>query len=167
LIELEPESLHYACDVRGIGESMPDTCNANSFFTPYGCDYFYAIHGMMLDLPYLGQKTYDLLRVLDWLGSHGHEQVHLVAKGWGTLPATFAALLSPRVSRVTLRNALTSYAELAETADYDWPLATLLPDVLSEFDLPECYAALEEKHLRSIDPWDARPRPTRQPTTNQ
>jgi dienelactone hydrolase len=161
LVESERDVPFYSCDVRGIGESMPDTCNANSFFTPYGCDYFYAIHGIMLDLPYLGQKTYDLLRVLDWLASHGHEQVHLVAKGWGALPATFASLLSPLVNRVTLRNALTSYAELAETADYDWPLATLLPGVLSEFDLPECYAALEEKQLRSMDPWDARPRTDR------
>jgi dienelactone hydrolase len=157
LLDSNGEASQYTCDVRGIGESMPDTCNANSFLTPYGSDYFYAIHSLMLDLPYLGQKTYDVLRVLDWLTSHGHEQVHLVARGWGALPATFAALLSDRVTQVTLKNALTSYADLAETPDYDWPLATLLPGVLAEFDLPDCYEALASKHLRRTDSWGARP----------
>jgi hypothetical protein len=32
---------------------------------PYGSDYFYAIHALMLDSPDVGQKTYDVLCVLD------------------------------------------------------------------------------------------------------
>jgi dienelactone hydrolase len=149
----------YTCDVRGIGDSMPNTCGDNTFLTPYGCDYFYAIHSLMLDLPYLGQKTFDVLRVVDWLAAQGHEQIHLVAKGWGALPATFAALLTDHVAQVTLKHPMSSYASLAETADYDWPLATLLPGVLAEFDLPECYAALEPKGIQLLEPWGARPSP--------
>jgi hypothetical protein len=78
----------YTVDVRGIGESRPDTCDENSFFELYGSDYFYAIHSIMLDRPYVGQKTHDVLRVLDWLGGIGYDEVHIVAKGWGALPAT-------------------------------------------------------------------------------
>ena len=92
LMEAEPESPIFACDVRGIGESLPNTCHPDSFHRPYGCDYFYAIHSLMLDRPYLGQKTYDVLRVLDWLASMGHSDIHLVGCGWGALCATFAAL---------------------------------------------------------------------------
>ena len=110
---------------RGAGEgragdarSTPATCAAsasrgrtpaaaNQFLAPYGSDYFYAIHGLMLDRPYVGQKTFDVLRVLDWLADVGHKEVHLVAKGWGAIPATFAAVLSDAVTRVTLKNALT------------------------------------------------------------
>jgi dienelactone hydrolase len=155
LLKAEPDSVLYTCDVRGIGESQPNTCNQNSFLNPYGCDYFYAIHSIMLDRPYVGQKTFDVLRVLDWLKNCGHEQVHLVGAGWGSLPAAFAAVLSDTVEQVTLKNALTSYADIAESRTYAWPLSSLVPDVLKSFDLPDCYRALNKKKLRQIEPWDA------------
>lgn len=37
----------------------------------------------------------NVLRVLDWLNAWGYGHVHLAAKGYGALPSTFAALLSP------------------------------------------------------------------------
>jgi hypothetical protein len=157
LIEAEPQAAFFACDVRGIGESQPDTCGENQFLLPYGSDYFYAGHSLMLDWPYVGQRAFDVLRVLDWLKSYGHTEVHLAAKGWGAIPATFAALLADSVARVTLKNGLRSYTAIAESEDYGWPLATLLPDVLATFDLPDCYRALEPKALRQIDPLGAMP----------
>jgi len=155
ILAAEPDSAFYACDVRGVGESRPDTCGANTFLTPYGSDYFYAIHSIMLDRPYVGQKTHDVRRILDWLAeAGGHQEIHLVARGWGALPATFAAVTAPsRVTQVTLKNALTSYAELAEADNYKWPLSSLLPGVLSRFDLPDCYRALQAKTLKQIEPW--------------
>jgi hypothetical protein len=155
IIESEPNSPVFTCDVRGIGESQPDTCGVNSFLQPYGSDFFYAMHSLMLDRPYVGQKTHDVLSVLDWLAAIGHDDVHLVAKGWGALPATFAAVLSDQVKQVTLKNALTSYRDIAESEDYAWPLSTLLPNVLSRFDLPDCYQAIQAKKLRQIEPWGA------------
>ncbi len=156
LLKAEPGATFYACDVRGIGESRPDTCGKDQFLAPYGSDYFYAIHGIMLDTPYVGQKTFDVLRVLDWLKSCGHAEVHLVGRGWGSLPATFAALFADPVTQVTLKNALTSYREVAESETYDWPLSSFLPGVLEAFDLPDCYRALRAKGLRQIDPWGPR-----------
>jgi dienelactone hydrolase len=155
LLSAHPELPFFTCDVRGIGESMPDTCGADSFDKPYGCDYFYAIHSLMLDRPYVGQKTLDVIRVLDWLKASGYDNIHLVANGWGALPATFATLLSESVQQITLKHALQSYAVLAETEDYRWPLATLLPNVLSHFDLPDCYEALQSRQLTQIEPWGA------------
>ncbi len=153
LVAASPDVPFFTCDVRGIGESQPDTAQPNSFHHPYGSDFMYAIHGLMLDRPAVGQKTFDVLRVLDWLASLGHTDVHLVGKGWGALPATFAALQHESVTRVTLRNALTSYSAIAESEEYSWPLSALLPDVLAHFDLPDCYAALEAKGLTQIDAW--------------
>jgi hypothetical protein len=75
-----------------------------------------------------------------------------VAKGWGTIPATFAAVLSGDVKRVTLKHALTSYSDVAEAVDYDWPLSSFVPDALKTFDLPDCYRALEAKGLTLVDP---------------
>lgn len=151
----------FTCDVRGIGESRPDTGGNNAFLTPYGNDYFYAAHSIMLDRPYVGMKTHDVLRVLDWIRSFGHKQVHLVAKGWGALPATFAALLHPTVRQVSFKNAMTSYTEVAEAELYGWPLSCFLPNVLAHFDLPDCYRALRDKNLKIVEPWGANPPGTR------
>jgi len=159
LSKTEPDAAFYAVDVRGIGESRPDTCGEDSFFDLYGSDYFYAIHSIMLDRPYIGQRTFDVLRILDWLRSIGHEEIHLVGRGWGALPATFAAILSDDVRQVTLKNALTSYSDIAQSQDYAWPLSSLVPNVLAAFDLPDCYKALQARRLRQVEPWgpDAKP----------
>jgi len=152
LLEASPDAVLYACDVRGIGESRPDTCGSDQFLAPYGSDFFYAIHSLMLDRPYVGQKTHDVLAALEWLSSFGHRSIHLAAKGWGALPVTFAAVLSKRVSRVTLKNALTSYTDAAQTEAYKWPLSAFVPNVLESFDLPDCYRELERaKRLQLVE----------------
>ncbi|MDB6137677.1 MAG: hypothetical protein JWO94_749, partial [Verrucomicrobiaceae bacterium] len=155
LIKVEPEAAVFACDVRGIGDSQPNTCGTNTFLQPYGCHYFYAAHSQMLGFPLLGQRTFDVLRVVQWLIASGHEEVHLAGRGWGALPAAFAALLSDKVKQVTLKNALTSYADLIADEDQKWPFATTLPEVLKRFDLPEVYAALAGKGLKNLEPWGA------------
>jgi len=154
LIARYPDSTFYTCDVRGIGESEPNTTN-RGFDTPYGSDYFYAVHSVMLDYPYVGQRTYDLLRVIHLLKSVGHTQIHLAGRGLGAIPATFAALLADSVTQVTLKNAPTSYGDIAQNERYGWPLSALIPGVLTHFDLPDCYAALTRKNITQIEPWSA------------
>jgi hypothetical protein len=156
LIDADPQAAFYTVDVRGVGDSEPQTTSLDDR-GEYSTDYFYSSHALMLDYPYVGQRTYDLLRVLDWLHGWGHEQVHLAATGHGALPATFAALLSDHVLNVTLKHALTSYSEIAEARDYNWPLSALLPGVLNSFDLPDCYRELKKKNLALVDPWSANP----------
>ena len=151
VMQSEPKSPVFACDVRGIGESLPGTCSPGSFHTPYGSDYFYAIHSLMLDRPYLGQKTFDVLRVIDWMESIGHTDIHIIGRSWGALAATFASVMSDTVKQVTLKQPLASYTAIAEAEHYDWPLAQMLPNVLAKFDLPDCYAALKSKGLRRVD----------------
>ena len=155
LIAASPDAAFYACDVRGIGESQPDTCGADQFLKPYGSHYFYAAHSVMLRRPLPGQRTFDVLRVIQLLHAAGHQEVHLAGLGWGALPAAFAAMLGEHVTQVTLKNALTSYGDLIENEDYKWPYAIMLPDVLKYFDLPDCYAELQSKKLRMIEPWGA------------
>lgn len=148
-----PEIPVFACDVRGIGESLPNTCGLNSFNDPYGCDYFYSIHGLMLDRAYLGQKTWDVLRTLQWMKSFGYDEIEIVASGWGALSASLAAVLAPSmlgdcVASVALHRALESFHALAIDEVYDMPLAYLPLGVLKHFDLPDCYAALPNlKHI--------------------
>ncbi len=154
LIDADPAAAFYTCDVRGIGDSEPRTTSLNSS-DEYTTDYFYSSHGIMIDYPYIGQRTFDVLRVLDWLAASGHADIHLAARGQGALPATFAALISDRVNRVTLKNALSSYAVIAEAKDYRWPLSALPAGVLARFDLPDCYRELKNKNLTLLEPWGA------------
>lgn len=145
LIEANADAACFSCDVRGIGESQADTCNDPSFESAYGADYFYAAHSLMLSRPYVGQKTWDVMRVLDWLGSFGAADVHLVAKGWATPLATFAALFREQVTQLTLHDPPASYQQIAESEHYDWPLSAAPAGVLAHFDLPDCYRALQAR----------------------
>jgi hypothetical protein len=150
----EPDAPLFACDPRGVGESYPLATNRDPA-SYYGAPYFHAACGLMFDYPVAGQRTHDLLRVIDWLKDNGHDDVHVIARGWGAFPATFAAVLHDAVTQVTLKHALASYAVVAETESYNFPLPVLIPSVLKAFDLPDCYRALEGKKLRQIAPVNA------------
>lgn len=154
IIAGEPNAAIFACDVRGVGESNA-VLSTSSAPAKGGIDYFHAGVGLMFDYPMAGQRTHDLLRVLDWLRDCGHTEVHLVARGLGSIPGTFAAVLHAGVTQVTLKHALTSYADIAEAERYQWPLSALVPGVLNSFDLPDCYRELGKKSLRQIDPVSA------------
>jgi len=149
----------FAVDLRGVGESQPNTCGPGDYFSLYGADYFYTSYQIMLGEPYVGRRTHDVLAVLDWLESFGYSRVHLAARGFGSLPAVFAALLDERIKQVTLKNAPLAFAEWAETEYMQWPVSSCLPRVLEKFDLPDCYRFLQGKKLRLIEPWDAEMRP--------
>jgi dienelactone hydrolase len=150
------DSVFYACDLRGIGDTQPDSCGANQFDRPYGSHYFYAAHSFMLGRPLVGQRAGDLLSVISWIVSHGHREIHLVGNGWGALPATFAALNHDAVNKVTLRNALSSYECIVDDPDYRWPDAMMIPGILRWMDLPDLYAALEPKNLLITDAWGSK-----------
>lgn len=145
LIEQEGDKVPvFTCDVRGVGESLPQTAGG----TPhgyYGADYFYAAYANMLSRPYLGGKTHDVLRVLDFLGKYGWTQVHLASKGRGCLPGGFAALLDDRVKSVTLRDPLESWHHVATDEHYEWPLSHMIFNVLKTWDLPDVWGALKPR----------------------
>jgi hypothetical protein len=109
----------------------------------------------MLGQSYPVQRAFDILRVIAWLKACGREHIHLAANGWGTIPATLAAVLSDDVKQVTFKHALTSWTEIAETEHYNWPLSSFVPGVLKQFDLPDCYRALASKALKQIQPLNA------------
>jgi cephalosporin-C deacetylase-like acetyl esterase len=139
----------FTCDTRGVGDSQPDTCGPASFRKPYGSEYFYSIHGLMLDRPLLGQRVFDGLRVLQWLESLGYKSVHLMGMGRGALLATLLGTLSDSVKRVLLKQAIPSWSSIAETEYYELPLANILFNVLEDYDLPDCYRALKAKGLEN------------------
>lgn len=137
----------FSCDVRGIGESLPNTCGINTFDNPYGCDYFYSVHGLMLDRPYLGQKVYDVLRTVQWIQSFGYQEIDLIGNGWGAIIGTLAACVTPSIVAIHSHNRIESFASIAQSEDYDLPLAYLPLNLLAEFDLGDCDRILSAREV--------------------
>ena len=145
----------FALDVRGSGESQPNTCGLDTFLAPYGCDYFYAYLHSMYGESYVGRRVFDLLRVIDLLEKHGYKSLHLAGCGWGGPIALMTAVIDSRVKHLTLKNTLWAYEDLALDEDYIWPLSGVIKGVLKHFDLPDCRKALGKK-MTETQPWNSR-----------
>ncbi len=143
----------YACDLRGIGQTLSNTRVGYSI--DHNTEYFYGMLSNMVDEPLLGKRTYDLLSILNWLESIGHTDITILGNGWGCQPATFASVLNDNVKKVILKNALRSYSDVAESTFYNWPISAFPMNVLHHFDLPDCYRELNRKNIEFIDRWDA------------
>lgn len=144
IAEAAEGTLVVACDPRGVGDSLPGTAGHRAH-DYYGADYFYSAYANMLGRPYLGGKTYDVLRTLDLLVSRGWTDVHLASKGIGCLPGGLAAFLDERVKKVTLHSPLESWHSIATEEDYQWPLSHMIFGVLRKWDLPEVWSALKPR----------------------
>ena len=131
-----------ACDVRGVGESLPITAGERPD-DYYGADYFYAAYGLMLDRPYLGGKTLDVLRVLDMLEAAGWHEIDVAGRGRSCLPAAFAAILRDEVVSLALHDRPASWHAVVTDEHSAWPLSHSLFGPLARWDLPDVWRALE------------------------
>ena len=148
----------YLLDARGLGESRAD--EAGEFFHPYGMDYMFHGHELLLGESWLGKRVHDVLSTIDLLVAEGAKRVTLSGRGQGAVLAAFAALLHDRVQQVTLRGAPLSYQARAQAPLVSWPAANFIRDVLSNFDLPDIYKALGRR-LSLDEPWDVLMQPLR------
>ncbi len=147
--DLCPDQPLYALDVRGLGESRAEK---DGFFHPYGMDYLFHGHALLLGESYLGRRVYDLLRTLDLLTDSGARKIHLYGRGQGALLALCAGLLHPQTGHITLKNAPLSWIEWTRAPLVFWPAANFLRNALHHFDLPDLYRALGRR-LILIEPW--------------
>ena len=133
-----------ACDVRGVGESLPITAGHRPHGY-YGADYFYSAYANMFNRPYLGGKVWDVLRTIDFLAAYGWAEVEIAGRNRGALVASLAALLDDRVKKVTLHERLESWHSIATEEHYEWPLSHMIFGVLREWDLPDVYEHLQKE----------------------
>ena len=149
-IRLKKQHPLYALDVRGLGESLSD--DERPFDHPYGIDYMNNGYGLLLGESFLGRRVHDVLSTLDLLIHEGARRVHLYGRGQGSILALFSALLHPKVTTVTLKNAPLSYHSWTQTPLVNWPTTNVPRGVLHVLDLPDCIRALGNK-IRLIQPW--------------
>ncbi len=148
----------FAIDTRGIGESASKTCSDKAdFFSMYESEFFYASYSIMCGLPLAGQRTFDVLRVIQLLKSVGYCSFEVVGRGLGGLIALYTACLEKRIKKVIVKNCLNSFAEIVNSDLHKWPLSILLPDLLLNFDIPDIviYLRKRKQRVRVLEPWNA------------
>ncbi len=145
-------------DLRGLGETAPAASSGSPVASGDEVrDAFLALH---LARPLLGQRVGDLLAILDALGDRmPHEGVHVVAFGHAGPIALHAAALDRRITRLTLDGAPASWDEIVRRPVTRYPLAEVVPNALTVYDLPDLAAAIAPRPLiirAPVDP-DGRP----------
>lgn len=142
---------------RGTGCSTCMLHGKIDVFHRYGAEFLYTVAGEMLGESFLGRRTHDVMRVVDYLNSEGIENVRLIGRGLGSFPVLFAGLLHRTQPVVELIHYLPSYRLLIDNAYHDWPDSVMPRGVLKAFDLPDVHAALGGR-LTLREPWNARMR---------
>jgi hypothetical protein len=135
-----------AIDVRGWGESAPPALKTDGYSGPYQT----AMRALLVGKTMAGMQTADLLAAFDYLGSRSDvnpERIAVFGKGKGGVLAMFAAVLEPRIEKVTNENAPASYMAMARMKVFpvDELADVVVPGVLRDFDLPDIRKALGER----------------------
>ena len=173
-MEFKDAGVVFGLDVRGIGETMPLSCNFQSghaqpysltpfrksdlysyydnaqrqFFSSYCYDYDYSAIGLMLGEPYLAGRVRDIISAVKLMKQHNYGKIDLVAKGQGTIPAVFAALLCDDIDEVTFYHAPESFDSMLRTRITYIPQAVMPWGVLKFTDMPELVKAVGAKIVK-------------------
>jgi DNA-binding beta-propeller fold protein YncE/dienelactone hydrolase len=143
-----------ALDVRGFGETAPGKANADRP-SHFGVDFRESFLTLHLGRPLLGQRTYDLLTVMNHLEEQKATSVSLIGVGAAGPVALHATFLHDGKERVTLVNSLSSWASVVRTPVSYNQLTNAVHGALVVYDLPD----LNVENLKVMDPVDATGKP--------
>ena len=143
-------------DVRGCGETSPGKRNPHrgGYFGVDFTESFLALH---LGRPLLGQRTYDVLALINHLQEQKAAPVGIVAVGMTGPVALHAGFLHHATGFVRLRRSLSSWSSVVRTPVSYNQLTNAVPGVLAVYDLTD----LKVKGLHNDDPVDATGKPTK------
>jgi dienelactone hydrolase len=134
-------------DPRGMGKTSPQADSGRNA-SPFGRDWRDAYIALVIGRPLLGQRTADLLNILEGLASepreHEHKGFHLVGIGAAGPIVLHAALLDEHglIKQVTLERSLISWADVIERGISRDQMGNVVPGVLQSYDLPDLAARL-------------------------
>jgi dienelactone hydrolase len=150
-----------ALDLRGMGETAPGKVNPKrpSYF---GTDFKEAFLALHLNRPLLGQRVFDLLAVIrsfDRSAGTPAAGYHVIAVGSCGPIALHAAVLEPRITRLTLDRTLVSWSNVVRTPVSYNQLTNAVPGALEVYDLPDLAALFAPRPLTLRNTLDAAGRP--------
>ena len=102
----------------------------------------------MLGEPYLAGRVRDIISAVKLMKQHNYGKIDLVAKGQGTIPAAFAALLCDDIENVTFYQAPESFDSLLRTRITYVPQSVMPWGILKFTDMPELVEAVGAKIVK-------------------
>jgi hypothetical protein len=147
-------------ELRGVSEQANKRDLAGRA-SPLGDDVKEAFLSLHIGRPLLGQRVFDLLCVLESLGStvgpNEFEGFEVEATGPAGMVVLHAAALDEEwlIRRVVLSRTLCSWADVVRRGISRNQLASVLPGVLQFYDLADLAARLEPRRLEIRQPVDA------------
>ena len=145
---------HAVClvELRGLGQTANDS-GAKGWKEQVGPDWQDYFLAYLLGKSYVGMRTRDIIAATSWIRSLEERPVRLVATGQTTVPALHAAALKPGLfAHTTLREGISSWAEVVETPRARHQLINAVHDALSWYDLPDLAALVSADHLSIESP---------------
>jgi dienelactone hydrolase len=130
-------------DLRGLGETADPAAFNDAKY--YNREYRPAILSLHLGRPLLGQRVTDVFTLLSFMQAQPSlrgQPLEVQASGRAAPVALHAAVLSPRISQLTLSRSQHSFYELLEQPLTKDAYSLVLPGVLRHYDLPDLQQAL-------------------------
>jgi cephalosporin-C deacetylase-like acetyl esterase len=139
-----------APDVRGVGESRPTSASGG-----YQPVWQMLQRALLVDRTMVGLQVEDLLAVFEHLRERRDvdpSRIAVVGRGSGGILALTLAVIEPRVQKVALEDTVLSYLEIARARYHEDLVASFVPGILKDFDLPDLAAAVAPRPVWIVDP---------------
>lgn len=130
---------------RGLGESLFDTCGGAAYTSLYDADFFYTSYGLMMNLPLAGGRVHDIRSVIRLLADNGYRHISIVAHGFGSLLALYAAPFEQMIDDVIVEMPFDNLASLVKSEYVECPLSFLPKDALTRYDLDDIIGFLKDR----------------------
>ncbi len=139
-------------DVRGVGETIPMTCDKESyFFSLCSGDYHYHSCAEMSGSSLLAERIRDLLGAVAFVKNQGVKNIKLAGRGQGSVIALLAALMDDDIKALALYDTPESFKRMAESRLTMWPQSMMPMGILKFTDLPEIREAVAQKMPLTVD----------------
>jgi cephalosporin-C deacetylase-like acetyl esterase len=152
-----------AVNLRGMGLSTPKMpAGGPDFYRGMQLADRFAWTNLVLGKPVIGQRVWDILRVLDCLVTRldvDASQIRILGRGSAGLAGGMAALLDERVRSILLTHAIPSYQSIVDSEDYSVSLDWFVPGILQHFDLPDILASISPRPVWIYNSVDADGKP--------
>jgi hypothetical protein len=147
-----------AIDTRASGQATPRLPSSGPLFYSRAVEMAYSLVSLAAGVPLIGQRVWDLLRCLDYLGTRQDvdaSRIGVFGSGASGLEVLFSAALDDRVRAVLLERTLTDFGSLVASEDYNLKVASFPFGLLQHFDLPEICATIAPRPIWMLNPVDA------------
>jgi hypothetical protein len=157
-------------DLRGVGDLAPEFGRGSPRYArSHEEEENYAWASLILGPPLVGQRVTDILALVQALANYQPltgRKIRVAAQGKMTVPAAFAAAMTPRVASLYLSGGLISFRNIVDSENYSHPFANFVPGLLLHTDLPDVIAAIAPRPVTLAGSVDATGKPAPESVVN-